>query len=121
MYNGTEIKQYEKAKYLGSILDQSLSHESMALNIIDKVNLRLKFLHRQNHFLTPSLHRLLCNAIIHPLFDYTCTCLIFESLKKIKITSSSITKQVIRVCLQLDKRSKIHAKEFLQLNWLNVH
>ena len=24
-------------------------------------------------------------------------------------------------CLQLDKRSKIHVKEFLQLNWSNVH
>ena len=29
--------------------------------------------------------------------------------------------QNIRPCLQLDKRSKIRVKEFLQLNWLNVH
>ena len=49
MYNGTEIKQYAKVKYLGCILDQSLSGESIALNVIDKVNSRLKFLHRQNH------------------------------------------------------------------------
>ena len=35
VYNGTEIKQYEKVKYLGCILDQSLSGESMALNVID--------------------------------------------------------------------------------------
>ena len=27
----------------------------------------------------------------------------------------------IRFCLQLDKRSKIRVKEFLQLNWLTVH
>ena len=39
-----EIKQYAKGKYLGRILDQSLSGESMALNIIDEVNLHLKFL-----------------------------------------------------------------------------
>ena len=52
--NGTAIKQYEKVKYRGCILDQSLSGESMALNVIDKVNSRLKFLHRQNRFLTPS-------------------------------------------------------------------
>ena len=38
MYNATEIKQYEKLKYLGFILGQSLSGESMALNLIDKVN-----------------------------------------------------------------------------------
>ena len=67
--NGTAIKQYEKVKYLGCILDQSLSGESMALNVIDKVNSRLKFLHRQNRFLTPRLSRLLCDTLIQPLFD----------------------------------------------------
>ena len=67
--NGTAIKQYEKVKYLGCILDQSLSGESMALNVIDKVNSRLKFLHRQNRFLTPPLSRLFCDALIQPLFD----------------------------------------------------
>ena len=30
VYNGTEIKQYAKVKYLGCILDHSLSCESMA-------------------------------------------------------------------------------------------
>ena len=35
------------------VLDESLSGESMALNLIDKINSRLKFLHRQNCFLTP--------------------------------------------------------------------
>ena len=44
--NSTEIKQYEKVKYLGCILEQNLSRESVALNVIDKVNSRLKFLHR---------------------------------------------------------------------------
>ena len=69
VYNGTEIKQYEKVNYLGCILDQSLSGESMALNVIDKVNSHLKFLHRQTRFLTPTLCRLLCNALVQPLFD----------------------------------------------------
>ena len=50
VYNGIEIKQHAKVKYLGCILDESLSGESMALNVIDKINSRLKFLHRQNHF-----------------------------------------------------------------------
>ena len=94
VYNGTEIKQYEKIKYLGYILDQNLSGESMALNVIDKVNSCLKFLHRQNHFLTPPLRKLLCNPLIQPLFDYACT-----DLKNIKITSSSVTKQVHQVLL----------------------
>ena len=32
---GTAVKQYEKVKYPGCILDQSLSGESMTLNVID--------------------------------------------------------------------------------------
>ena len=45
--NGIEIKQHAKVKYLGCILDESFSSESMALNIIDKVNARLMLLHRR--------------------------------------------------------------------------
>ena len=50
VYNGAEIEQYAEVKYLECNLDQNLSGESTALNVIDKVNKHLKFLHRQNHF-----------------------------------------------------------------------
>ena len=50
VYNNTEIKEHAKVKYIGCILDQSLSGESMVLNVIGKVNSSLKFLHRQNRF-----------------------------------------------------------------------
>ena len=63
VYNGIGIKQYEKVKYLGCVLDQSVSGESVALNVIDKVNSRLKFRHRQNRFLTPLFRRLFFNAL----------------------------------------------------------
>ena len=81
MYNGTEIEQYAKVKNLGFILDQSLSGESMALNVIDKVNSSPKFLHWKNGFLTPPLRILSCNAVIQPLFVYSCTAL-FSNLSK---------------------------------------
>ena len=120
VYNGTEIKQYEKVKYLVCILDQNLSGEStMALNVIDKVNSHLKF--RQNHFLTPPLHRLLCNAMIQPLFDYACTTWFSNLSKRLKLCLQASQNKCIRFCLQLDKSSKICIKEFLQLNWLNIH
>ena len=45
----------------------------MALNVIDKLNSRLKVPHRQNCFLTFPFRRLLCNALIQPLFDYGST------------------------------------------------
>ena len=47
-----------------------MSGESMALNVINKTNWRLKFLHRKKKFLTPALCRLLFNVLIQPHFDY---------------------------------------------------
>ena len=121
VYNGIEIKQHAKVKYLGCILDESLSGESMALNVIDKINSRLKFLHRQNRFLTPPLCRLLCNALIQPLFDYACTAWFPNLSKKLRLRLQATQNKCIRFCLQLDKMSRICVNEFLELNWLNVH
>ena len=84
VYNGIEIKQHAKLKYLGCVLDESLSGESVALNEIDKINLRLKLLLRQNRFLTPPLRRLLCNALIQPLFDHLCTAWLPNLSKKLR-------------------------------------
>ena len=93
----------------------------MALNVIDKVNSRLKFLHRQNRFLTPSLRRLLCNALIQLLFDYACTAWFPNLSKKLRLRLQATQNKCIRFCLQLDKMSRICVNEFLELNWLNVH
>ena len=89
--------------------------------ITDKVNSRLKFLQRQNCFLTPLLHRLLCNALIQPLFDYACKAWFSNLSKWLKLHLQASQNKCIRFCLQLDKRSKICVKEFLRLNWLHIH
>ena len=63
-YKDIKIKQYSKVTYLGCILDETLSGESVAMHVINKVNSRLRFLYRQNKFLDIPLRRLLCNAMI---------------------------------------------------------
>ena len=121
VYNGTEIKQHAKGKYLGCILEERLSGESMALNIIDKIISHLKFLHRQNWFLTPPLCSLLFNVLIKPLFDYGCTAWFPNLSKKLRLRLQATQNKCIRFCLQLDKMSRICVKEFLELKWLYVH
>ena len=69
-YKNIQIKQHSKVAYLGCILDETMSGESMTLKLINKINSRLKSLHRKNNFLTLALRRLLCNALIQPYFDY---------------------------------------------------
>ena len=71
-YKGLPIKQHDKVSYLGCILDETLSGESMGLHVLNKLNSKLKFLYRKNKFLSLPLKRLLCNALIQPHFDFAC-------------------------------------------------
>ena len=48
---GTHIESKEVEKYLGAVLEQCLSGESMVKLIIQKANARLKFLFRKKKFL----------------------------------------------------------------------
>ena len=59
----------------------------MALNVVSKVNTRLKFLYRKKKFLQSQLRRLLRNALIQPDFDYACS-VWYPNLNKIFRTKS---------------------------------
>ena len=119
-YGNVSIKQYTKVNYLGCMLDNTLSGESMASHVINKANNRLKFLYRQNEFLTKSLRRLLCNAMIQPFFDYASTTWYPNLNKSLSKRLQCIQNKCIRFCLSLGNREKITAKHFEEINWLNV-
>ena len=55
VYGNVEIKQHSKVSYLGCVLDEALTGETMAINVINKISAKLKFLYRKNKFLTPHL------------------------------------------------------------------
>ena len=43
MYNGIELKQYSKVTYLGCLVDETMSGESMVLKTIQKINKKFSF------------------------------------------------------------------------------
>ena len=115
-YGDIEIKQHCRVTYLGCILDNILSGEHMAAKVLNTVNNRLKFLHRKQKFLSLSLRRLLCNALIQPHFDYACVAwyplLNKRQAKRIQIAQN----KCIRYCLNLDNKAHIGMNEFLKIN-----
>ena len=119
-YCDINIKQYSKVTYLGCILDETLSGESMALNVINKINTRLKFLHRKSRFLSLPLRRLLCNALIQPHFDYACSAWYPNLNKKFKSKLQTLQNKCIRFCLQLDNKTHIGIDNFEKINWLPI-
>ena len=119
-YKNIKIKQYKKVTYLGCILDDTLSGESMALNAINKINNRLRFLYRQDKFLNKSLRRLLCNAIIQPFFDYACSTWYPNLTQNLKNRLQATQNKCIKYCLKIENRTSVKAKDFEDINWLNV-
>ena len=120
VYKDIKIKQYSKVTYLGCVLDESLSGESMALNVISKINKKLKFLYRKNKFLTPSLKRMLCNSLIQPHFDYACSTWYPYLTQNLKNRIQKTQNKCIRYCLELDNMAHISFREFEKINWINT-
>ena len=92
----------------------------MALNIVSKINTRLKFLYRKNKFLSPQLRRLLCNALMQPHFDYACSVWYPNLIKKFKTKIQTLQNKCVRFCLQLDNGTHVGITEFKMINWLLV-
>ena len=97
-----------------------MSGEAMALNVLHKINKKLKFLYRKNDFLAPALRRLLINALIQPHFDYACSTWYPNLTKELKHRIQTIQNKCMLFCLQLDKLKHISHEEFKRLNWLPV-
>ena len=119
-YRDIKIHQHEKVSYLGCILDDTLNGESMALNVLNKINCWLAFLYRKQKFLTPYLRRLLCNSLIQPNFDYACLTWYPSLNKKLQQRLQTAQNKCIRFCLQLSSRTHIDSSHFKKLNWLSV-
>ena len=81
---------------------------------------KLKFIYCKNDFLTPTLRRLLCNALIQPHFDYACSAWYPNLTKKLKHRIQTTNNKRMCFCLQLDKLKHISHEEFECLNWLPV-
>ena len=116
-----KVKQQTKVTCLGCIFDESLSGESMALDVLNKINSTLRFLYRQNRFLNKPRWRLLCNAMIHPFYDYACPAWYPSLGKHLQKRLQVSQNNCVRFCLQLDKKTRIGVAEFKEINWLNIN
>jgi len=113
-----KIKQHSKVSYLGCILDDNLSGESMANYALGKINGKLKFLYRKQQYLNYSLRRLLINALIQPHFDFACLAWYPNLNCNLKTRIQTIQNKCIRLCLNLGNRTHIGINMFKVINWL---
>ena len=96
-YRDIQIKQHSKVKCLGCLMDETMSGEAMTLNVIHEINNKTKFLYCKNDFLTPTLRRLLCNALIQPHVDYACPAWYPNLTKKLKHRIQTTQNKCLRL------------------------
>ena len=97
-YKDIKIKQYKHVNYLWCMLDKSMSGETMALRVTEKINTGLKFLYRKSGFLDVPLRRLLRNALIQPHIDYSCIVWYPNLSKKLNDQLQVTQNKCIRFC-----------------------
>ena len=107
------IKQYNCVEYLRCFLDYNLNGETMARKVLNKINVKLKFLYRQATFLNPTCKRILCNALIQPHFDYRKTVLGQKSISFLVPKIWSKINNDLKIVLTTNSFTHILDKEML--------
>ena len=114
---GSKIEPKDKVKYLGAILDQTLSGESMVNSILQRANARLKTYWKQK-FLNFHTEKLLVMSLIQCHFDYACSFWYIGISKLLKNRLQVTQNKIIRFVLKMDPRSHVGADEFKSIGWL---
>ena len=114
------IKRVTKVKYLGLMLDDCLSGESIVYNIIKKASGRLYFLYRHSNILNFKDRKTLCSALIQCHFDYSCSSWYTGLKKGLKQKLQIMQNKIVRYILDLGNRAHIGCNEIEKVNMLYV-
>ena len=106
-YDGKVITGQKTVKYLGVVLDQNLSGQSMFSQVLAKETNKMKFMYRYKNCLNQSLRKKLCSALISCHFDYCCQAWYISLTKLQKQKLQAAQNKMVRYILDLPPRSHI--------------
>ena len=118
--NGKEIVAKDSVKYLGAILDQDMSGQSMGTTALKKINKCLKLLYRKADSLDSKCRKMLCQALLQSHFDYSCNVWFRSFDKRLQNRLQCAQNKIIRYILKYDSRHHLECSDFAKLNFLNV-
>ena len=118
--NDEVIAPQQCVKYLGANLDQELSGEQHAMNVLKKVSARIKFIYRNSKYFDCHTSKLVASAIVQCHFDYACLFWYTGLSKATKSKLQTCQNKLIRTVLNLHPRHHLTSEHFKFLNWLPV-
>lgn len=114
------IKAQLSVKYLGHVLDNTLSGMTCANDVIKKVNARLKFLYRQNSVLDFDMRKTLCDSLVQCLFDYACSAWYNGLSRTLKLKLQRTQNKVVRFILNIPSRTSFSNNDFKRVGLLKI-
>ena len=118
--DGNQIKPANSAKYLGITLDESLSGETIACDILKKAGARLGFLYRHAHLLSEKTRKTLSTALILCHYDYACSSWYSHLSQYYKKRLQTMHNKVVRFILKMGPRTHIGQRELDRVGLLSV-
>lgn len=110
----------QEVKFLGCILDNKMTGDSMAAVALSKINNRIKFLARQAAYLDKQTMTMLAGALVQPHFDYAVTFWYSGSKKHVKNKLQTAQNRLCRIVLGLHPRMHLNNNHFRELGILKV-
>ncbi len=106
--NGTTFNSKSKIKYLGSVIDRSLSGQDNLSTITNKSNSKLKFVYRHKRVLSTSTGTILSTSLIQGYFDYASVSLFFSFNSSLQHKLQVVQNNVVRFILNKGAHWQAH-------------
>lgn len=118
-FNGNIIESKSNIKYLGSVIDRSLTGHDNVSGIIRKSTGKLKFLYRQKKSLNFSTRKILSTSLIQGHIDYACVSWFYGLPKFLQQKLQVVQNKMTRFILDKGPREHIGNEELKSVGFLN--
>ncbi len=118
--NGHNIQGQDNIKYLGSLIDHTLSGTNTVNNLVKKSNSKLKFLYRKSKCLDQPSKKTLCSALIQSHLDYACSSWYYSLNVTRQTKLQVIQNKMVRFILNLGPRDHVGLSELSKVGFLSV-
>ena len=117
---GTVVQRVFQAKYLGVVLDASLSGTVHATKVLKSCTGRLSFLYRNASLLDEKTRKLLCASLIQPYIDYCCSSWFSGLGVRLQSRFCALQQKMVRFIHSSHPMQHVDLSDLRALSWLSI-
>ena len=117
---GRAVRRVDNVRYLGVLLDASVSGLDHVNHVLKVCIGRLAFLYRSSSLLDYYSRKTLCTSLIQPYLDYCCSSWYEGLTVSLKLKLDIIQRKMVRFINGYDNRHHVGPSELFSLSWLSV-